>query len=98
MTIIRTIAPVQNYNKENFKDCYEIFVRYIEQMSEYYKNFEITSIIFAFCINKEESILNKKIESEPDVNENLSSESKLKLKSKLKLYIKNLPITTDLFK
>jgi len=97
-TIIRTISPVQNYNKENFKDCYEIFVRYIEQMSEFYKNFEITSIIFIFCINKEDSILNKKVESEPDVNENLSSENNLRIKNKLKLYIKNLPITTDLNK
>ena len=37
--IIRTIAPIQNYNKNNFKDCYEIFVRHIEQMSEHYKSF-----------------------------------------------------------
>ena len=96
--IIRTIAPIQNYNKNNFKDCYEIFVRYIEQMSEYYKNFEITSIIFTFCINKENTILNKKIESEPEINENLSNENISKIKNKLKLYVKNLPITSDLNK
>jgi len=96
--IIRTISPLQNYNNKCFKDCYEIFVRYIEQMSENYQNFDITSIIFPFCINKDNSILNKKIESEPDVNENLKIENIERIKNKLKLYVKNIPITTDLNK
>jgi hypothetical protein len=67
-------------------------------MSDNYQEFEIQSIIYIFCINKEDSILKEKIESEPDINDKLSEENKDKIKNKLKLYVKNLPTTTDLSK
>jgi hypothetical protein len=67
-------------------------------MSEYYSEFEIQSIIFPFCINKEDSILKEKLLTDPEVNDILSEKNSERIKNKLKLYIKNLPETTDLLK
>ena len=94
--IVRTISPIQIYNKTNLKDCYEMFVKHIETMSEQYHEFDIHSIIFPFCINKDDSILNKKIESQPEEINKLSDENLSKIKNKLKLGSKNFPKTTNL--
>jgi len=73
-----------------------MFVKHIETMSEQYHEFDIHSIIFPFCINKDDSILNKKIESQPEEINKLSDENLSKIKNKLKLGSKNFPKTTNL--
>ncbi len=95
--LIRTISPIQIFKNTDFNECYEIFVRYIEVMSESYIDFEIKSIIFPFCINKDDSILKEKIISEPEINDIMSNKNIEKVKIKLKSHIKDLPTTANLY-
>lgn len=97
---IRSIGSVRLFKKENFKDVLSYFISSLYLTQDNYSTFYVKDVILTYNICYEDSILNNpKLIKKNSLNELIDNPSKKMQKNKynLKISVKNLPLTTDLY-
>jgi len=99
--IIRSIGSVNIYNTTNFSEALSYFEYHLNEHADQYITFPAEAVILTYNVCHEDSILNTIDLKHKATNNLLKKQTKDKMqinRLKLKLAVKNLPLTTDLSK